>query len=254
MEAVPVTKRLLDLLTQRRVFHAVWRGRRWAEGGHLGLERNSRLEPYTSIFGGQILPREMGAFSYSHSQLGTHVSVGRYCSLAQRISWMGPRHPVEWAMTSSAAYDDGPMQSLKAYFADIGSEATAREYRPKDAHIEIGHDVWIGDEAMIAPGVKIGHGAVIGARSLVLKDVPPYAIMVGSPARILRMRFPEMLVERFLTASWWQYRPDAVRAFPVEDPVRFLDALDERLVSNPPQPMNPIPLTGTEILATALAA
>jgi acetyltransferase-like isoleucine patch superfamily enzyme len=254
MEAVAVTKRLLDLLSHRRVFHAVWQGRRWTVGGHLVLERGARLEPYASILAGHILPREMGAFSYSHSQLGTHVAVGRYCSLAERISWMGQHHPVDWAMTSSAAYDNGPLQSLTAYFADIGTQPTAREYPQKDPRITIGHDVWIGDEAMIAPGVTIGHGAVIGARSLVLKDVPPYAVAVGTPARIQRMRFPEALVERFLAANWWQYRPDVVRPLPVEDPARFLDALDERLVSNPPKPMNPIPLTGGEILATASSA
>jgi acetyltransferase-like isoleucine patch superfamily enzyme len=254
MEAVIVTERLLDLLTQRRVFHAVWRGRRWTVGERLVLHRQARLEPYASLFAGHVLPLVMGAFSYSHSQPGPHVAVGRYCSLGSRISWMGEHHPVEWAMTSSAAYDNGPLQSLTAYFADIGFQPTAREYRQKDARIEIGHDVWIGDEAMIAPGVKIGHGAVIGARSLVLKDIPPYAVAVGSPARIQRMRFAERLVERFLAANWWQYRPDVVRSLAVEDPARFLDNLDERLVSNPPQPMNPISLTGSEILATALSA
>ncbi len=71
---------------------------------------------------------------------------------------------------------------------------------------EIGPDVWIGQGAFIKAGVTIGAGAIIGARATVLRDVPPYGIVVGTPGRVLRLRFPEATVERLLALRWWRIR------------------------------------------------
>ena len=76
----------------------------------------------------------------------------------------------------------------------------------------IGNDVWIGTEAIVMPGVKIGHGAVIGTRALVTKDVEPYAIVGGNPSKTLRMRFVEADIARLLELRWWNWSDDELKA------------------------------------------
>jgi hypothetical protein len=102
---------------------------------------------------------------------------------------------------------------------------------------------------MIARGVTIGDGAVVAARALVLEDVPPYAIVGGSPARVLRPRFDEAVIERMLRLQWWRYAPRLIESLPMEQPERFLDALEARLASDPPALFEPPPLTYEEIIA-----
>src|SRR3546814_6127155 len=99
---------------------------------------------------------------------------------------MGAHHPSEWASTSPFAFDHQSQQSLRAYFTDKGAEAHSRGFQQPRWGVHVGNDVWIGDEAMVAHGVTIGDGAIVGARSLVLKDVPHYAIVAGTPAKIGR--------------------------------------------------------------------
>jgi|TARA_R100000049_G_C1949062_1_gene95615 chloramphenicol O-acetyltransferase type B len=76
----------------------------------------------------------------------------------------------------------------------------------------IGNDVWIGTEAIVMPGVKIGHGAVIGTRALVTKDVEPYAIVGGNPSKTLRMRFVEADIARLLELRWWNWSDDELKS------------------------------------------
>ena len=71
--------------------------------------------------------------------------------------------------------------------------------------MEIGHDVWIGHDAIVMPGVKIGTGAAIGSGAVVTKDVPPFAIVVGVPARVLRLRVDEQTAERLQQIAWWNW-------------------------------------------------
>jgi hypothetical protein len=138
-----------------------------------------------------------------------------------------------------------------AYYADRDPPGRigARTYSQGAETVEIGNDVWIGDEALIARGVRIGDGAVVAARSVVLHDVAPYEMVVGNPARVLRLRFPEPIVERLLRVQWWRYEPAVIEPLPMEAPERFLDALEARLADDPPPPFAPTPLTYDEIVA-----
>ena len=77
---------------------------------------------------------------------------------------------------------------------------------------EIGNDVWLGSGATILAGVRIGHGAVIGARAVVAKDIPPYAIAVGNPAQVLRLRFREDTIQRLLDLAWWNWELERILA------------------------------------------
>jgi hypothetical protein len=171
------------------------------------------------------------------------VEVGRYCSIGADLSWMGGVHPAAWATTSPIAYDPRALQHVEAFFKDYGAPYRPRSWNePPPWRVEIGHDVWIGDGVMIAPAVKIGHGAVVGARSLVLKDVPPYAVVAGSPARILRYRFPEALVERMLALAWWRYPPDVLQAADVSQPEQFVEE-PPRLIEAGARALSPVFLT-----------
>ncbi|HEV2531686.1 CatB-related O-acetyltransferase [Phenylobacterium sp.] len=249
MARIRVTAQLLELFRKGRIFHAVGQGDRWRVGQVLTTATTVALEPYCQIFGGEVLPMRMGAFSYTHSAVTGHVRIGRYCSIGERVSWMGDAHPVGWASTSPFSYGPDPLQGVKAFFEDRGQAPRPRPFPGPDRAIVVGHDVWIGDEAMIAQGVTVGHGAVIGARSLVLHDVPPYAIVVGSPARVLRMRFDEGLAARLERAGWWDYMPDFLQNLPVEDPERFLEAFEAGVAADGPQRINPRLVTYAEIAA-----
>ncbi len=94
-------------------------------------------------------------------------------------------------------------------FAEV--EALKRSYRPA-GDTRIGNDVWIGMEAMIMPGVTIGDGAIIAARALVNQDVPPYAMVAGTPARVVRMRFGDDDIARLQALAWWDWPDDKVQA------------------------------------------
>jgi acetyltransferase-like isoleucine patch superfamily enzyme len=250
MAIVRVSQALLDLLRSRAIFQNLNGSDRWPLGERIGFDANCRIEPYGQILSGQVLPRALGAFSYSRCDLPQDVQIGRYCSLARTISWMGEGHPTAWASTSPAFYESASA-ALQTFRINGGGDYALETFEPPNGGVEIGSDVWIGDEAMIAPGVRIGHGAVIGARALVLRDVEPYAIMVGAPARLLRYRIAEELIPRFLDLAWWRFSPDFVSTAPVSDPQRFIDQLAENLARTQRKPMAPVVLTGREIIDAA---
>ena len=94
-------------------------------------------------------------------------------------------------------------------FSDV--EALRRSYRPA-GDTRIGNDVWLGMDAMIMPGVTIGDGAIIAARALVSQDVPPYAMVAGTPARVIRMRFEKDEIARLQALAWWEWPDEQVQA------------------------------------------
>jgi len=95
----------------------------------------------------------------------------------------------------------------------------------------LGADVWIGQGAFIKSGVTIGTGAIIGARATVIKDVPPYAVMVGTPARAVRLRFSDAVVERLLASQWWSYSIYDLFTAPMDDVARALDMIETKIAT-----------------------
>ncbi|AXQ28360.1 antibiotic acetyltransferase [Solimonas sp. K1W22B-7] len=150
-----------------------------------------------------------GAFSYVNGMYTSSLydtRVGRYCSIAE-AAIVGPyEHPTDGLSTHTFAFsapEDFPPFAVFQEFKDL---ATLRKRDDVNRDFtEIGHDVWIGAGAFIKRGVKIGDGAVVAAHALVTRDVPPYSIVVGTPAKVTRLRFSDDIVERLMKLQWWRY-------------------------------------------------
>jgi acetyltransferase-like isoleucine patch superfamily enzyme len=255
MYALPITPTVQSLLEQRRVFdNPHGRERRWRVGERLLTDGEFAIEPYSQIEQGHSLPRAFGAFSYAKSALPLYARVGRYCSIGSSVFWLGGDHPTAWATSSPVGYDPEPKAALRRYFDDIEQVHQGRPWSDgKPPEVEIGHDVWIGDAVTIAPHVRIGHGAVIGACALVLKDVPPYAVVVGSPARVLRYRFEAALIAQLLALEWWRYAPEVLQAAAIDQPARFVEELPQMVQARGAQPYAPEPLVFADLMAALRA-
>ncbi len=130
--------------------------------------------------------------------------IGSFCSIGTGVSFVmagNQGHRMEWVSTFPFfCLDDQCMEEAPSGYLCSGDT-------------EVGHDVWIGAEAMIMPGVKIGNGAVIGARSVVTKSVDPYTIVAGNSAKPIRKRFTDEQIKRLSEMSWWDWPEDQLAHF-----------------------------------------
>lgn len=189
----------------------------------LNFDESTYLEGSVGILAGNYLGR-MRMASYSWSPFPRNATIGRYCSIANNISLFGLRHPIESLSSSSFMYD--PNFSMVQFLEEKYDAVCPRVRNPQRAGLEIENDVWIGRGASFAAGIKIHTGAVIATQSVVTKDVPPYAIVGGNPAKIIRYRFPQEIIERLLLSRWWEVNPAYFRNFNLSSPEEFLDAFE----------------------------
>jgi acetyltransferase-like isoleucine patch superfamily enzyme len=155
----------------------------------------------------------IGFASYINSGfIRSYTQIGRYCSIGRDVSIGLGTHDLD-AFTTSPWFGVLRIPTQRLAQSD-----------PK-RRVIIGHDVWVGDGAMIASGVKIGNGAVIAAGTIVTKDVAPYAIVAGAPARFLRSRFETDLVEKLQSSEWWEYEPRALQAVLGADVHKSIDKI-----------------------------
>lgn len=217
---------------------------------HLIFPKAVTVEAYAS-FPHQAEFYDLGAFSYAETdQYLGRVSVGRYTSIANDVEIFGERHLSEWVTQSMLTYDFGYPGIAMAH-QDFGGGLPMPAHFPDrfGGPVTIGHDVWIGRHVQIARGVSIGHGAVVAAGSVVTKDVAPYTIVGGVPAKPIRPRFPEPLASALLESEWWDYPPTTLYRFDFRDPPRFCERLAAAKAAGDVERFEPIRTTAADLLA-----
>jgi len=153
------------------------------------------------IKGSHLLKVGKGSYGVEHLVLHswnntTRISIGKYCSIADNVHiFLGGNHDI--AKISTFPFGHGP--SL------IG---TRKDHPLSKGHIRIGNDVWIGSHASIMSGVKIGNGAVIAAFAHVVRDVEDYEVVGGNPAKHIKFRFSQEIIDALINLQWWDW-PDA---------------------------------------------
>lgn len=150
---------------------------------------------------------EIGDYTYGVPEVHTYsantkLKIGRYCSIADQVTiLLGGNHRLYWATTYPFTWllDEWPeAEGMPCHMSSEGD-------------VVIGNDVWIGQEALILSGVTIGHGAVVGARAVVADDVEPYSIVAGNPARLIRKRFDDKVIEKLLETAWWDWPVEKIK-------------------------------------------
>jgi virginiamycin A acetyltransferase len=133
---------------------------------------------------------------YHFDFVGDKLHIGKFCMIASGVEFI-----MNGANHLSNAISAYPF----AIFGDDWAHAMEGKTYPNKGDIVIGNDVWIGYQATILSGVTVGHGAIIGSKSVVASDVPPYSIVAGNPARIIRKRFDEETIEKLIALAWWEW-------------------------------------------------
>jgi acetyltransferase-like isoleucine patch superfamily enzyme len=145
-----------------------------------------------------------GRYSFcGYSCTIVNCDVGAFCSISNDVVIGGARHPMEWVSMSPVF--SSRRDSVKKKFAKHDKGDTLRTV--------IGNDVWIGEKALIKAGVRVGDGAVVGMGSVVTKDVPPYAIVAGCPARMIKMRFDDEIIGKLLKIRWWEFEEERLHRY-----------------------------------------
>jgi hypothetical protein len=165
-----------------------------------------RLGRYTEVGARtRLTETELGEYSYiSEDGEVIYTTMGKFTSIAARVRINPGNHPMERASQAHFTY------RARAYWPEEADEAAFFDRR-RASPVTIGHDVWIGHGVVILPGRQVGDGAVIGAGAIVTRDVAPYTIVVGNPARPVRARFPESIAERLRRLAWWDWDHERLR-------------------------------------------
>lgn len=168
--------------------------------------KNSKIDRKAKVEAGSVfLSSSMKKYSYcGYDCQFVNVEVGAFCSISNNVVIGGGNHPLNWVSTSPAFYKGRD---------SISKRLATLEYDSSDAHTIIGNDVWIGNGVLIKPGVIIGDGAVLGMGSVVTKDVEPYTVVGGNPAKVIRKRFDEETIQKLLAIKWWEWEDDKILSY-----------------------------------------
>lgn len=185
------------------------KGRRWLIFAEDEVEISNAEMMGTSYFG-------FGS-AFRGGLIRSYVQVGRYTRIGRGVSLGLGNH--DFNNSSVAPFFDFPPSGHGRRFAQ--SEPKRR--------VIVGNDVWIGDGARLNTGVRVGDGAVVGAAAMVTKDVPPYAIVAGVPARIIKWRFEESVRSALSNLRWWDYEPEFLRENMKQDPAETIELLNRKV-------------------------
>lgn len=174
------------------------------------VHNESKIESGTTF-----LHSSMDKYSFcGYDCIIINTKIGKFCSIASNVKIGLAQHPYEWVSTSPTFYFG--RDSVRKKFSNFN--------RNNDKETVIGNDVWIGENVLIKQGIKIGHGTVIGMGSVVTKDVEPYSIVGGNPAKLIKKRFEEDTIEKLLLSKWWDLSDSEIKrkAINIRDVDKFL--------------------------------
>lgn len=183
--------------------------------------KNSWVDSTSKVESGSLFYNsQMGKYSFCGYDCEISFTViGCFTSIANNVIIGGSTHPMNWLGMSPVFYSG--RDSIRKKFTEYPLA------NPKNTIV--GNDVWIGHSAIIIAGVEIGDGAVIGAGSIVTKDVEAYSVVAGNPARLIRYRFEKELREKLLASAWWNLEEKVLQELSVSirDPEMFLSNLEK---------------------------
>lgn len=179
-------------------FHAHW---------NTSVSTNSTFEEYVHLFdGASVNSSTVGRFSKIISSSVSNATIGAFVSLAPRcVVGGGGDHPLDQISHHSLFYSSSRQQHPNLTLTKNN------KYKGELQTTIIGNDVWIGSDAIVKHGITIGDGAVVAAGAVVVKDVPPYAIVGGVPAKIIKYRHSEKLIKSLVNSKWWDWPIDALQ-------------------------------------------
>lgn len=190
--------------------------------GPLYLNRFSQIGPQATV------GKYSGMNEHCFFARGT---MGAYCAIGARSAINPFNHPYTWLSNHEFQYHPKSFDWVAEWNQFTRLERTADMFESTN----IGNDVWTGHHAMVLAGVNVGDGAVIAAGSVVTRDVPPYAVVAGIPAKIIRMRFSDPIIERLLNVKWWNFELSQLSGLNfrvIEECLPQLEEMRARLGSN----------------------
>lgn len=215
-----------------------------------GAGKSVSMEPYVTLRPGRFDIGRIGAFTYlggGSTIVRNVVSIGRFCSIAPNLQVAHVEHPTDFLSAhpilqgrwgeSFACVDEFRRDNFEAL--NESRNIYLRRYSDSATPATIGNDVWIGEGVFIRRGVNIGDGAIVGARSVVVKDVEPYQIVAGIPARPIRQRFSLEICNRLKALEWWRYGLEILRAIPYADVPKAIELMEARVRSGEVAPWEP---------------
>ena len=195
----------------RNTFHIFSNRKKLKTYGRVFLSNDNSYEGGNVIHARTYFRGDMGYGSY----LGMHCSItgriGRYCSIAEGVKVVNGRHPTDTFVSTHPAFFSVRKQAGFTYVSAEKYPELVYASRNPDCEVIIGNDVWIGHGSTLLAGVTIGDGAIIAAGSVVVKDVPAYAVVGGVPAKVIKYRFEQEDIAFLCKTKWWDKSIEWIR-------------------------------------------
>lgn len=166
------------------------------------IDNDTFFEGNNSIYSNTYLRGKIGYGTYIAKDTRLNAVIGKFCSIGQRVNYIQGFHPTKKFVTTHPAFFS-TMKQAGFTFVNKNKFEETRFVDDKKRAIKIGNDVWIGDDVKLFAGITIGNGAIVGANSLVTKDVEPYSIVCGIPAKTIGYRFDKKYISFLNSFCWW---------------------------------------------------
>ena len=172
---------------------------------------------------------DIGEHSYiCHTTRMGAVKIGKYCSIGNDVTLGADNHPYDAITTSPFIYSRKKVAIIGGDILVDEKKLLKSPPKPIDkVYAIIENDVWVGEKAIIKAGVRIGNGAVVGAGAIVTHDVPPYAIVAGVPANVIKYRFSEDIIAKLQELKWWDYPEKFIIELPFDNIEGCIKLLEE---------------------------